>query len=114
MIFRKSANPRMSLAKGGYETWPLATHANTLTSIDWGLPGWQKHLLLHPDGRVRAFTVEEWERLQGFPTGWTDVGISESARGAALGAAMHVGMARWVGERLHAVAQSLSVHPAVA
>jgi DNA (cytosine-5)-methyltransferase 1 len=113
VIFRKSSNPRASLAKGGYETWPIATHANTLASMDWGLAGWQKHMVLHPDGRVRAFTPEEWERLQGFPTGWTE-GLSDSARGEALGNAMHVGMAAWLGQRLADVHASLPLHPTAA
>jgi len=107
VIFRKSSNPRAKLSEGGYETWPIATHANTLASMDWGGAGWQKHMVLHPDGRVRAFTLEEWERLQGFPTGHTE-GISESARGEALGNAMHVGMAAWLGQRIADVSQSLS------
>lgn len=79
--------------------------ANTLTGFDGGGPNRQTHILLQ-EGRLRTFTLTEWERLQGFPDGWTE-GIPESARYQALGNAMHVGMARWLGQRLVAVNNAL-------
>ena len=105
LIWRKSARARKSLAAGGYETWPAADYANTLTGNDGGLPNRQTHIVLQ-HGRLRTFTLTEWERLQGFPDGWTE-GLPESWRYQALGNAMHVGMARWLGERIYAVHQSL-------
>ena len=114
LVFRKSARPRAALSKGGYETWPAATHANTLTGYDYGLPTRQTHLLVHDDGRVRTLTLTEWERLQGFPDDWTNVGISDSARGYALGAAMHVGMAHWLGQNIADLFRDMPLHPTAA
>jgi DNA (cytosine-5)-methyltransferase 1 len=111
-IWRKSARPTKSLAAGGFETWPEAEFANSLSGFDYGLATRQTHLVRHPDGRMRTLTLREWERLQDFPDDWTDVGISDSARGIALGAAMHAGMASWLGQGLADVARSVTMHPA--
>ena len=86
-----------------------ADFSNTLTGFDGGGPNRQTHIVLQ-DGRLRALTLTEWERLQGFPDGWTE-GIPDSARYTTLGTAMHVGMARWLGERLCAVEAALPQLP---
>lgn len=78
---------------------------NTLTGFDGGLATRQTHLIAQ-HGRVRTLTLTEWERLQGFPDDWT-TGIPDSARYTALGNAMHVGMAEWLGRRLTAVHTSV-------
>lgn len=105
-VWRKSARPRASLAKGGYETWVADGMANTLTGFDAGGATRQTHLIAQ-HGRVRTLTLTEWERLQGFPDGWT-AGIPDSARYTALGNAMHVGTAAWLGARLVAVSDALT------
>lgn len=105
MIWRKSARARKAIRLGGYETWVNDGYANTLTGFDAGAATRQTHLLLQA-GRLRTLTLTEWERLQGFPDGWTQ-GIPDSARFTALGNAMHVGMATWLGQRLLAVHESL-------
>ena len=48
---------------------------------------------------VRRLTPTECERLQGFPDGWTDMG-PDSRRYAALGDAVTVNVAEWIGRRL--------------
>lgn len=48
---------------------------------------------------VRRLTPVECERLQGFPDGWTE-GESDSARYRALGNAITVNVAHWIGRRL--------------
>ena len=105
LIWRKAARARASLAAGGYETWRPAEYANTLAGSDGGGPARQQHILLQ-DGRLRTFTPLEWERLQGFPDGWTE-GLPDSARFRLLGNAMHVGMAQWLGRRIAAVHHAL-------
>jgi len=62
----------------------------------------QKHLVLHPDGRMRGLTPVEWERLQGFPDGWTEA-AAYSNRYKQLGDAMNVDLATWLAHRILAV-----------
>ncbi len=54
------------------------------------------------ESAVRRLTPTECERLQGFPDGWTDLG-PDSRRYAALGDAVTVPVAEWIGRRLAAV-----------
>jgi len=89
------------LSKGGYETWVTDGFGNTLNGFDGGGPARQTHLIAQGGG-VRTLTLTEWERLQGFPDGWTE-GVPVSARYVMLGNAMHTGMAEWLGRRLLAV-----------
>ena len=105
LIFRKSARPRAAISKGGYETWVPAEFTNTLTGFDGGAATRQTHLLLQ-HGKVRTFSLTEWERLQGFPDGWT-AGMKDSNRYSALGDAMLVPMAEWLGHRLARVDAAL-------
>lgn len=105
-VWRKSARARASLAAGGYETWVSDGKANTLTGFDGGGPARQTHLVAQ-QGRLRTLTFTEWERLQGFPDGWTE-GLPESARFTALGNAIPVGVAEWLGRRLVAVNERIS------
>lgn len=54
---------------------------------------------------IRKLTPLEYERLQGFPDGWTEYGadgkkISDSARYKALGNAVTVNFPRMIGEKL--------------
>lgn len=110
LIFRKSARARAALDKGGYETWVPAAHGNTLTGFDGGGPNRQQHLVVEPDGRVRTLTPTEWERLSGFPDGWTEgvmpgrggklVPIPDAARYKMLGNCVALPMGEWLGERL--------------
>ena len=63
--------------------------------------------------QVRRLTPVEWERLQGFPDGYTNIpwrGKPESPDGPrykALGNSMAVPVMRWIGQRIHAVDQLL-------
>lgn len=111
LIWRKSARARKSLAEGGYETWVPAVHGNTLTGFDGGGPLRQTHLIAQ-DGRLRTLTLTEWERLSGFPAGWTD-GMPTSERYGTLGDCFHPGTAEWLGRRLVAVHDALAAHPAL-
>lgn len=109
-VWRKGARPRVALSKGyegGYrETWVNDGKANTLTGFDGGLATRQTHLIAQ-GGRLRTLTLTEWERLMGFPDDWTAMVNSDSARYTALGNAMHVGTATWLGRRLMAVNSTL-------
>lgn len=105
LIWRKSARPRAALSAGGYETWVPADFANTLAGFDGGGPTRQTHLIAQ-GGRVRTLTLTEWERLQGFPDGWT-ASMPQSARYTALGNAIHTGTAFWLARRMDAVHRRL-------
>ena len=52
----------------------------------------------------RRLTPLEWERLQGFPDGWTDIpGASDTARYKAIGNSMAIPVMRWLGDRIDKV-----------
>lgn len=116
VVWRKSARPRAALSEGGYETWVPDGTANTLTGFDGGGPARQTHLIAQGGG-VRTLTLTEWERLQGFPDGWTE-GIQpgdvrrkkvliRAGRYTMIGNAIHTGTAEWLGRRLLDVHNSL-------
>ena len=72
---------------------------------------WSRNYVWYPDGRVRRFTPNEVERVQGFPENWTlpstvdkrQVGRIDSLRYHAVGNAVTPPVAEWVGNRLAAV-----------
>jgi len=98
-IWRRRANARGKAAEGAYHAYEVASFYNTLASSDGPTPTMQKHLVEYPDGRIRGLTPIEWERLQGFPDDWTSP-AAYSARYKALGDAMNVDLAHWLGRRL--------------
>lgn len=114
-VFRKSARPRAKASAGGYATYVESDFYNTLTENDSRSNAMQTHLVLqrHPGGgdRLRTLTPTEWERLQGFPDGHTDVGISDGARLAALGEAVDVHLGTWLARRLVEVDRLLDADP---
>jgi DNA (cytosine-5)-methyltransferase 1 len=75
---------------------------------------WSRNYVWYPDGRVRRFTPNEVERVQGFPVDWTrpqhfDERQSDridSLRYHAVGNAVTPPVAEWVGRRLMAVLKS--------
>ena len=80
----------------------LAATSGRHTGTDWS-----RTYVTYPDG-VRRLTPLEAERLQGFPDGWTvpnglttkETAGLDSARYAALGNAVTVPVAEWIGSRL--------------
>jgi len=88
----------------------LAATSGRHTGTDWS-----RSYVCYPKA-VRRFTPEETERLQGFPTGWTLPpslkGISkqeiDSPRYAALGNAVSVPVAEWIGQRIGLVAEEFA------
>lgn len=64
---------------------------------------WSRNYIWYPDGRVRRFTPEETERVQGFPTGWTAVDgpqTDDSKRYHAVGNSVTPQVAHWLGARI--------------
>ena len=72
---------------------------------------WSRNYVWFPDGRVRHFTPNEVERVQGFPEDWTrpahfderQADRIDSLRYHAVGNAVTPPVAEWVGQRLMAV-----------
>lgn len=59
------------------------------------------HLILDPStGRYRKLTPVECERLNGFPDGWTDTGMTERQRYFTMGNALVVDLVEMMGRRL--------------
>lgn len=57
--------------------------------------------VLSTDAVVRRLTPLEWERLQGFPDGYTALPkASDAVRYRAIGNSMAVPVMRWIGERI--------------
>ena len=103
---------RVSRINGGHHLGvcnPDSTGAYTLTATD-------RHAVCIPCPQhvdrecgspiVRYLTPVEYERLQGFPDGWTDVPYRghdhapDSSRYKALGNSMAVPVMRWIGQRI--------------
>jgi len=72
---------------------------------------WSRNYAWYPDGRVRRFTPNEVEQVQGFPLNWTlpreiekwPTDRIDSLRYHAIGNAVTPPVAEWVGERLFSV-----------
>lgn len=72
---------------------------------------WSRNYVWHPNGRVRRFTPNEVERVQGFPEDWTrplhfdesQADRIDSLRYHAVGNAVTPPVAEWVGRRLISV-----------
>jgi DNA (cytosine-5)-methyltransferase 1 len=85
--------------------------ANTLNQFDTGER--DTHGVVE-DLYVRRLTPIECERLQGFPDNWTLVNhrnkpAADGPRYKALGNSMAVPVMRWIGKRIFALDNSLSV-----
>jgi DNA (cytosine-5)-methyltransferase 1 len=70
---------------------------------------WSRNYVSYPEGRVRRLVPVENERLQGFPDDWTlpdDTSLEDkldSARYRAIGNAVTVNVAEWLGDRIRKV-----------
>lgn len=93
-------------AAAGREAQPVVSP--TLTARGAGALDDREAYVLERTGRARRLTPREWERLQGFPDGWTAVpwrgrAAPDKTRCKAIGNSMAVPVMRWLGERIAAV-----------
>ena len=58
-----------------------------------------KHVV-RVDGRYRRLVPDELDRLQGFPAGWTDTGMTDGQRAFCMGNALVVGIPHLIGREL--------------
>jgi len=56
-----------------------------------------KHII-EVDGRYRRLVPDELDRLQGFPAGWTDTGMTDGQRAFCMGNALVVGIPHLIGQ----------------
>lgn len=57
-----------------------------------------KHVIKTEEGKFRRLTPNELDALQGFPSGWTDVGMSEGQRAFCMGNALVVDIVSKIGK----------------
>ncbi|HXF74270.1 MAG TPA: DNA cytosine methyltransferase [Actinomycetota bacterium] len=80
---------------------PLDQPSRTILTGEGGAtPSRFKHVVRTEDGRFRRLTPVELERLNGFPDGWTDTGMSDARRAFMMGNALVVGLVERVGREL--------------
>lgn len=80
---------------------PLDQPSRTILTGEGGsTPSRFKHVVRGADGRYRRLTPVELERLNGFPDGWTDTGMSPGRRAFMMGNALAVGLVERVGREL--------------
>jgi DNA (cytosine-5)-methyltransferase 1 len=104
-VYRKSSRPQRTAELGGWASYKDDGFLNTLTNNDSGSNARQTHIVVQ-DNRARALTPIEWERAQGFPDNWT-FGIPDIERYHAMGDAMNVHTATWLGQRIVAADAAL-------
>lgn len=88
---------RKAQSNKDFETWVETEYSNTLNLFDVGQRS--SVLVLENPNVVRYLTPLEWERLQGFPDGWTE-GLSDRARYCQMGNAVTVNVAEWIAKRV--------------
>jgi DNA (cytosine-5)-methyltransferase 1 len=80
---------------------PLDEPSRTILTGEGGTsPSRFKHIIQTDDGRFRRLTPVELERLNGFPPGWTDTGMSDARRAFMMGNALVVGLVQRIGQQL--------------
>lgn len=80
---------------------PLDRPSRTVLTGEGGVTASRfKHVVQTPSGRLRRLTPVELERLNGFPGGWTDTGMTDARRAFMMGNALIVGIVRRIGESL--------------
>jgi DNA (cytosine-5)-methyltransferase 1 len=80
---------------------PLDRPSRTILTGEGGVtPSRFKHVIETEDGRLRRLTPVELERLNGFPDGWTDTGMTDGRRAFMMGNALVVGLVGRVAEQL--------------
>lgn len=84
---------------------PLDQPSRTILTGEGGTaPSRFKHVVATPSGRLRRLVPVELERLNGFPDGWTDTGMSDGRRAFCMGNALVVGLVHRIARELAAEA----------
>lgn len=59
-----------------------------------------KHVIKCADGRMRRLVPDELDQLQGFPKGWTNVGMTDGNRAFCMGNALVTGLPHRIGKAM--------------
>jgi DNA (cytosine-5)-methyltransferase 1 len=80
---------------------PVDVPSRTILTGEGGsAPSRFKHVVRMEDGHLRRLLPLELERLNGFPDGWTDTGMSDRWRAFVMGNALVVGVVDRIGRAL--------------
>lgn len=83
---------------------PLGQPSRTVLTGEGGSsPSRFKHVVKQSRRGYRRLTPIELERLNGFPDGWTDTGMSDVKRAFMMGNALVVGLVHRIGKELGAL-----------
>jgi len=98
----KQTGHKYNYAEGGM-AFPdnLDQPARTILTGEGGSsPSRFKHIIMTDCGRYRRLVPEELEKLQGFPVGWTNTGMTDNNRAFCMGNALVTGIPERIGQVL--------------
>lgn len=99
---RKAANGHEYWYSEGSMAYPdlLSNPSRTILTSEGGNGASRFKHIIEQDGRMRRLIPDELDMLQGFPRGWTDVGMSDSKRAFCMGNALVVGIPHLIGREI--------------
>lgn len=109
--YLKGAKKEPRRAKNGHEYMysegpiafpdPLDRPSRTILTSEGGkAPSRMKHVVVGDSGRLRRLVPDELDALQGFPSGWTDTGMTDNQRAFCMGNALVVGIPHRIGQTI--------------
>jgi DNA (cytosine-5)-methyltransferase 1 len=99
---RKAANGHVYWYSEGSMAYPdlLTNPSRTILTSEGGNGASRFKHIIEQDGRMRRLIPDELDMLQGFPKGWTDVGMSDGKRAFCMGNALVVGIPHLIGQEI--------------
>ena len=105
--YLKGAKREERVAKNGHRYWYtegsmaypdlLTNPSRTILTGEGGRGASRfKHIIVQ-DGRYRRLVPDELDQLQGFPAGWTNIGMTDGQRAFCMGNALVVGVVHRIG-----------------
>lgn len=80
---------------------PLDRPARTILTGEGGAGASRfKHVVMGDSGAYRRLVPDELDQLQGFPRGWTDIGMSDGNPAFCMGNALVVGIPHEIGKAI--------------
>ncbi len=79
---------------------PVDRPSRTILTGEGGAGASRFKHVVEQDGRLRRLVPDELDRLQCFPRGWTDAGMSDSRRAFCMGNALVVGIPHRIGAEI--------------